>query len=243
MIRTATLSALSIAALTAFSMTVAHAQQTTTEDEAPAAETSEDAAAETAPAAAEAETAPAAEAEQAAAEEEAPAAAEEETPAAAEQQAQQQPAQAPQVRVAGTNGDWRTLCIGESDNCYMSQIGRTADGQEILEMSIRKVPPQETKAGTIEAVLDVRVPLGVMLTEGLAIAVDASEPQTGAYRICTQQGCLLREPLPGNFIARFKKGAKATISFKVPNQNELRTIQSDISLRGFTASYNGLKIN
>lgn len=169
-----------------------------------------------------------------------PAAAQQTAPAEAAPAAPAAPA-SPEVSVTRTDGDWQTVCAAQVDRCLIRQIGKTADGREIMEMSVERIPPQQTQAGTVESVLVVRVPLGVLLNAGLTIQIDSSEAQKGAFAICTTEGCLLREGLPNALIEAFKKGATAKISFAVPAGQQAQQIDATISLRGFTAAYTNLK--
>ncbi|MEM1314352.1 MAG: invasion associated locus B family protein, partial [Pseudomonadota bacterium] len=169
-------------------------------------------------------------AEQPAADAEAAAA---ETPAASAPQPAQQP---PALEVVRTDGDWTTACTtGEPRQCVMRQVGRMASGEEILEMSIRRIEPQQTQQGTVEALINVRTPLGVLLREGLSIQIDSAQPQVGQFVLCAADGCLLREPLPNSLVDAMKKGAAAKLAFAVPQGNQAARIEADISLTGFTA--------
>lgn len=163
-----------------------------------------------------------------------------EAEAAAEQAqpAQQQP---PALEVVRTDGDWTTACTtAEPRQCVMRQVGRMASGEEIMEMSIRRIEPQQTQQGTVEALVNVRTPLGVLLREGLSIQIDSAQPQVGQFVLCAADGCLLREPLPNSLVEAMKKGAAAKISFAVPQGNQAARIEADISLSGFTAAFNAL---
>ncbi|WP_339949821.1 invasion associated locus B family protein [uncultured Albimonas sp.] len=163
-------------------------------------------------------------------------------PAAPAQQGQQQPA-GPQPEVVATHGDWTILCLDGDPPCIMRQLGFNADGREVMELSIRRIEPQQTQQGTVEAVMDVRVPLGVFLREGMSLQIDSSEPQRGQFSICLSEGCLMREPLPNAMVAGLKKGATARFGFVVPQGQGGQKYDVPISLSGFTAAYNALSAN
>lgn len=148
--------------------------------------------------------------------------------------------QQPNVEVTATHGDWEVACVDGEAPCIMRQVG-SADGQEVMEVSLRRVEPQQTQQGTVEAVLDIRVPLGVLLREGLSIQIDDGETQRGAYSICVPNGCLMREPLPNAFVSELKGGATAKTGFALARNGDTQRLDVPISLNGFTAAYNSLE--
>lgn len=144
----------------------------------------------------------------------------------------------PEGAVRTTYGDWEVACApaGTQGGCAMAQIGNDATGTPVLEMVIRKLAePLEVNEQTAVAVLDVITPLGVVLTEGLSMTIDDGRAESAAFQICTEQGCLVREPVGEELITRLKRGRVAKISVFAANQGE---VTSDISLTGFTKAYN-----
>ena len=145
---------------------------------------------------------------------------------------------APGVEIT-TIGAWEVACPPEGRNCAMAQIGNDAAGVPVLEMVIRKLEePLEVGERTAIAVLDVITPLGVVLIEGLKVSIDGGRDETAPFQICTEQGCLVREPVDNDLITRFKRGNSAVVSVVAANQGE---VQATISLSGFTKSYDSLK--
>ena len=119
------------------------------------------------------------------------------------------------------------------------QIGNDGTGTPVLEMVIRQLDePLEVGERTATAVLDVITPLGVVLTEGLAIKIDDGPNESAPFQICTEQGCLVREPVDQGLIDRLKKGNNATVSVVAANQGD---VSANISLSGFTKAYNSLR--
>ena len=136
-------------------------------------------------------------------------------------------------------GAWNVACDAAGKNCAMAQIGNDSNGTPVLEMVIRKLEePLEVGERTAIAVLDVITPLGVVLTEGLAVTIDNGQQESAPYQICTEQGCLVREPIDNDLVTRFKRGNKATISVVAANQGE---VSASISLNGFTKAFGLLK--
>ena len=136
------------------------------------------------------------------------------------------------------HGDWEVACAANGQ-CAMAQIGQDAAGTPVLEMVIRKLPePLEVGDRTAIAVLDVVTPLGVVLTEGLGLTIDSGRTESAPFQICTEQGCLVREPIDADLVQRLQRGGKARISMVAANQG---VVESDISLTGFTAAYKAVK--
>lgn len=154
-------------------------------------------------------------------------------PAPAQTQTQTKPAEG-----VVTNGAWQVSCV-EGADCAMAQIGKDKEGTPILEMVVRKLPaPLEADGRTAIAVVDFITPLGVVLTSGLEVKIDTAQGESAPFQICTEQGCLVREPVDQSLIDRFKKGSNASVSVVAANQGD---VTATISLSGFTKSFDSLK--
>lgn len=138
-----------------------------------------------------------------------------------------------------THGAWEVACASDGKTCAMAQIGNDSSGTPVLEMVIRKLPePLEVGDQTAIAVLDVITPLGVVLTDGLSIKIDKAKAESAPFQICTEQGCLVREPIDADLIGRMKRGGTAKITVVAANQGE---VTANISLKGFTKAYAAVK--
>ncbi len=136
-------------------------------------------------------------------------------------------------------GAWEVACMEKGKNCAMAQIGSDSNGTPVLEMVIRKLAdPLEADGRTAIAVLDVITPLGVVLTAGLSVQIDTSASESAPFQICTEQGCLVREPIDEGLIDRFRRGNVAKITVVAANQGDVST---NISLAGFTKAFAALK--
>ena len=136
-------------------------------------------------------------------------------------------------------GAWELACPPDGVNCAMAQIGNDESGTPVLEMVIRKLPePMEVGESIAIAVLDVITPLGVVLTEGLGVSIDGGQEEIAPFQICTEQGCLVREPVDNDLIGRFKAGNSAVVAVTAANQGE---VTATLSLSGFTRAYDQLK--
>lgn len=136
------------------------------------------------------------------------------------------------------HGDWDVACEKAGKPCVMAQIGNDNKGVPILEMVLRTLPEvQEIQGQKVVAVADIITPLGVVLTSGLSVQIDSQQEQRAPFQICTEQGCLVREPLTEEAVQRFKKGANARLTVVAAQQGAVSAI---ISLRGFTKAFNSL---
>jgi len=123
--------------------------------------------------------------------------------------------------------------------CVMAQIGSDKNGTPMLEMVLRKLPePQTVQGVAVIAVTDIITPLGVVLTSGVSMKIDSGKEQRAPYQICTEQGCLVREPLTEDAVARFKRGANTLLTIVAAQQGP---IEVNLSLAGFTKAYAALK--
>lgn len=137
------------------------------------------------------------------------------------------------------HGDWDVACAPDGNSCAMAQIGNDTSGTPVLEMVVRQLDdPLEVGDRTAIAVLDVITPLGVVLTEGLTLVIDNGKEEAAPFQICTEQGCLVREPVDQALINRLKRGNSAMISVIAANQGK---VTARLSLSGFTKAYDSLK--
>jgi len=136
------------------------------------------------------------------------------------------------------HGDWDVACEKSGSPCVMAQIGNDDRGTPILEMVLRLLPdPQEVQGQRVVAVTDFITPLGVVLTSGLTLQIDSQQEQKAPFQVCTEQGCLVREPLTQEAVDRFKKGANAKVTLVAAQQGPVSAV---ISLRGFTKAFGEL---
>jgi len=137
-----------------------------------------------------------------------------------------------------TVGAWELACA-DNGQCAMAQIGNDDAGVPVLEMVVRKLPePLEVGERTAIAVLDVVTPLGVVLTDGLGLTIDGGRTEAAPFQICTEQGCLVREPIDQGLIDRLKRGSTASLSITAASQGP---IVSQLSLAGFTKGYESIE--
>ncbi|WP_371060177.1 invasion associated locus B family protein [Rhodosalinus sp. 5P4] len=143
-----------------------------------------------------------------------------------------------QTYVAATNDAWEVQCVrteGQEDPCTMYQLLMDPNDNAVAEISLFRLP----EGGRAVAGATVVVPLETLLTEQLRISVDAGEAKRYPFSVCTQVGCYARIGFTEADVAAFKRGAAATLSI-VPFQAPDQTVSVEMSLSGFTASFDAL---
>jgi len=132
--------------------------------------------------------------------------------------------------------DWEIQCMrienGENEPCQMYQLLQNEAGNPVAEVSLFKLP----QGGQAVAGATVIVPLETALQAQLRIAVDGAQSKRYPYSLCNQVGCFARIGLTESDLNGFKKGAKAVVTI-VPFVAQDQQIQLEMSLKGFTASY------
>ena len=139
------------------------------------------------------------------------------------------------------SGDWEVSCIkaqaGE-DPCAMVQILKGQQGDPIAEVSIGKLPEGAAAA----AWANVIVPLETLLQAQLALSIDGAPRKLYNYHHCVPVGCVAQLGLSQGDIDAMKAGKKAVFSL-VPARFPDQVLNMEMSLAGFTAGFDGLKVN
>jgi invasion protein IalB len=149
------------------------------------------------------------------------------------------PTAPPTETVKATHGAWEIVCASsQSDLCVMRQFGKNAEGNDVIDVRIRKLKDVKTQDGkTLPAAIQITTPLGTILRAGVTVKIDAGEPRTGAFEVCLPSGCVLRDPMSAEFLANLKAGNVANMSFKLL---QLGAVETSISLKGFTKAFKAL---
>lgn len=131
---------------------------------------------------------------------------------------------------------WQLRCVRTedgSDPCQLYQLLKEKESDKpISEISIVALPD----GGEAVAGATVIVPLETLLTQQLNITVDSGKTKRYPFTFCTEVGCVARVGFTKEDIDSFKKGNIAKISI-VPVADPTRTVDVDISLKGFTAGF------
>lgn len=143
------------------------------------------------------------------------------------------------TKVVATHGDWQVRCNQDESVCVMAQVGKDPSGKDLAEVQIRKLEGATLPDGTaVPAAIQIVTPLGVLLPAGLQLKVDAKAERPLRYELCSQGGCLVRQPLDATLLGEMKGGNVARLTMLAPQQQEIAT---DISLSGFTKAFDALK--
>lgn len=136
-----------------------------------------------------------------------------------------------------THGDWEVRCAGEGEDvCYISQVLENDEGAPLIRAVVRPVPENSQAVG----LMALQAPLGVVLTRGLQMQVDAGETTTAPYTYCVQNGCYAQIGLAPEGLARLERGAGARITvYSVQQPDE--PVQADLSLIGFTKAFDEIR--
>lgn len=140
--------------------------------------------------------------------------------------------------LAETLDQWQKRCIKTedgSDPCQLYQLLKDGQGTSVAEFTIFPLPA----GGQAAAGATVIVPLETLLTANLNLAVDGGKPKVYPYSFCAPLGCVSRIGFTADEVAQLKKGAKAVMTL-VPAVAPEEKVVLDISLKGFTAGFDGI---
>lgn len=135
-------------------------------------------------------------------------------------------------RLTETFRDWVVQCAtrdtasGTVRSCQMVQeLTRESDGGRVLNMSIR----QNQEA---QGIVQITVPLGVLLAQGVRISVEEQELARIGYLTCVQGGCIARGILEPSVVDVMQQSGEAQVTIQGSEP-----ISIGISLMGFTAAW------
>ncbi len=156
------------------------------------------------------------------------------TPAAAQEAGQQsgqtgQPAPAAQP-------EWVKICSenpkDKSEICVITRERRAATGQLLAAVSLREVKDKK--------ILVTAVPPGMLLKPGLQVQIDDHKPTKATYTICFPNLCFAEAEVNAEFVGELKRGTNLIVTTLT---QQAKPIKFDISLIGFTKSYDGEAID
>ena len=135
-------------------------------------------------------------------------------------------------------GAWELRCVRVAEGtepCQLYQLLKDADGNSVAEIGMFSMP----EGGEAVAGATIIAPLETLLTAGLRLGVDESDPKIYPFTFCSQMGCVARVGFTAPEIDAFKAGAKATLRI-VPAVAPDQTVTLEMSLSGFTAGYDAV---
>jgi len=142
--------------------------------------------------------------------------------------------------------DWSRECVRlpegseGTDPCWITQVLKDDNGRPFGKFSVRRVPPNNQAIA--QADVAVSMDLVPYLPAGVTLAVDKGLAKEFQYLFCTPTtGCLTQPNLSPTDINAFKAGDVLNMGFAiVARANELATVTSPISLKGFTAAWDSV---
>ena len=137
--------------------------------------------------------------------------------------------------VTTTYSDWIVQCETSpqgKEHCGMGQGIRqqSKDGKQSITVTLEIgfFPKEKT------ATMLVSLPLGVNLPPGIQLKIDAGEPITAPYQVCSsEKGCLAAVKMDSKLVAAFKRGKEGRLAFAVGGKPAV----IPVSLTGFTKAY------
>jgi invasion protein IalB len=129
---------------------------------------------------------------------------------------------------------WTKRCEEKIAYCEIFQrLSIKENNQRLVEFAVGY--PKDMK-GAAQAV--IILPLGVTVTDGIAIKVDDQAPATAKFRSCNPDGCYVILTLPDTIIQSMASGKKITVSFLDGAGKQLNV---EMSLSGFGGKLQTIK--
>jgi len=153
---------------------------------------------------------------------------------AAQQQHAPQANKPVQPDVTKEFGDWTVRCypVSSPSPCEMLEL-RVAkkDGQKILGVLLAYIPSRDAD------VLQISVPLGVALQNGLVINSDTFKSGVLKYRRCDMQGCYVETAIDSKTVGDIGRATKAEAQIIAMDGKRYNLV---FSLKGFTDAHRSL---
>lgn len=136
--------------------------------------------------------------------------------------------------------DWTRACLTDEEGnklCRIRQILLNESGGPLATVDVFKVSEDERFLAGIEILL----PHGVTLEDGLEVQVDGALPRRYEFTTCLRDGCLARIGLSSSELNRMKSGSEMKLVFYagIGSASE-RQFDVSSSLIGFTKAFNSL---
>lgn len=149
-------------------------------------------------------------------------------------QAQDQAAPAAQPGAAAAQAvpqpEWEKVCgnVNDQRECHIGRKRLAATGQPIAQFLVIERGDKK--------LLQVAVPPVALIQPGIQVKIDDGEATGVKYVVCTPGECLALGEINADFVNRLKAGGNVVISMLNPQG---KPVNFDISLVGFTATYDG----
>lgn len=141
-------------------------------------------------------------------------------------------AQEPSDVVVNQHRDWLSLCgtVAGNARCEIQQT--LSVGEEGSEQPVMQTTISLTREGG--PLMELILPLGVHVSEGVVFQVDEGERMRVPYQLCTPEGCIVLLRLDEELLTMMRAGNNMRVGFWVFGDEDLKV--APISLMGFTAA-------
>ena len=140
-------------------------------------------------------------------------------------------APAPETQVAA----WRVECTGDGktlDCRAIQQVFQRETRQLLVSVAVRPAPDGKTGA------LLGQLPLGLNLTEPVAVRVNNGAPERQPIQTCTNVGCFVTMTLNDKFLAAMRGGGELKLTVQDVNK---KPIEMSLPLLGFGLAFDKAK--
>jgi len=109
--------------------------------------------------------------------------------------------------------EWTKICNGEGEtlSCYTTRDFVSDEGQPIIALGLYDIKGQERYK-----LARVLLPLGLLMQQGIRLAVDQHNPIDGKFSICLPNGCFAEALLDPKALEMLRDGGTLTVG--VQNQ-------------------------
>jgi invasion protein IalB len=139
------------------------------------------------------------------------------------------------AQVPETPAAWRVECTGDGKSLEcraIQQIFQRDTRQLVASVAVRFAP--ELKAGSMSILL----PLGLNLTEPVAIKVDNGAPERQPIQTCNNAGCLVTLTANDKLLAAMRTGTDLKLTVQDASK---KPIEMSLPLLGFGIAYDKTK--
>ncbi|HHQ68939.1 MAG TPA: hypothetical protein ENM98_01340 [Halothiobacillaceae bacterium] len=142
--------------------------------------------------------------------------------------AQQAPMQQSEPKITEYQ-DWLHICVEQRNQeiCFIQQVLAEDDPRQPPLLTARIFADDSDW-------LQLILPLGVSLPDGILFAVDEGNERILPYQVCGVEGCLVEIELDNALLELLRGGREANILFRGYGQDD--TFGLNLSLMGFTAA-------
>ena len=151
-------------------------------------------------------------------------------------------AQQPAAPTAGDLAGWNKICYeaGGAQSCVVLFQIVAETGQLLAQASIN------SRAGQPNMVFQAWIisSPGIYIGAGIRLQVDTNTPTDIPFAICDATYCIAESQIDANFVNGLKAGSQIMLSVMIRQADaQPRRIDLPVTLRGFTAAYDGAGLN